>query len=258
MRLDKFLAQASIGSRKVVRNYVKDGYITVNEFIETDPAVEINEMEDQIQYLNEKVLHLGKLYYMFHKPKGCITARKDETNKTVMDYFQQENLQGIFPVGRLDKDTEGLLLITNDGEFNHKIMYPDKHVEKTYFFWAFGVLEQSDMDLLCRGIRIGIEETFVKAQKVSVETEGKYEDYQSLLLLEQTKTNRKIGRQQKVVSGYITICEGRKHQVKRMLKAVGCNVIYLKRISIGGLYLDETLKMGEYRELTKQEISLFL
>ena len=258
MRLDKFLAQASIGSRKNVRIYVKEGHITVNEFKIIDPAIEIKEDEDIIKYLDKQVQHLGKIYYMFHKPGGCITARKDDNNKTVLEYFNQDNLHGIFPVGRLDKDTEGLLLLTNDGEFNHKLMYPDKHVEKTYYFWAFGALDQSDLDSLQRGICIGEGEALAKAEKVIVEIAGIYEDYQELLSLENTKENRKIAKQQKVVSGYITISEGRKHQVKRMLRKVGCYVIYLKRISIGGLQLDENLKKGEYRELTKQEIELLL
>jgi 16S rRNA pseudouridine516 synthase len=193
---------------------------------------------------------------MFHKPRGCITARKDADNATVLDYFDANIAKGLFPIGRLDKDTEGLLLLTNDGEFSHRLMHPNKHVEKTYFFWAFGSLDYSAVEHLKEGVIIEEGEALAKAISVEVETEGSYLELKDKMDQEKVKEIRKNPCQQQVVSGYLTISEGRKHQVKRMLKAVGCYVVYLKRVSIGGLALDESLKEGQYRELTEDELRI--
>jgi 16S rRNA pseudouridine516 synthase len=255
MRLDKFLAEASVGSRKIVRTFVKEGLVTVNQQKILNPAIDIDENADVIQYLSNRVRHTGKVYYMFHKPAGCVTARKDADNKTVFDYLDVDHRKGVFPVGRLDKDTEGLLLLTNDGEFNHRLMYPDKHVEKTYYFWAFGSLDEEAKRRLKLGIDIGEDKALAKAIEIEVEEEGMYQDLYSKMNTENRKEIRMNPKQQPVISGYLTISEGRKHQVKRMLKAVGCYVVYLKRISIGGLVLDETLEKGHYRALTEQEIN---
>lgn len=259
MRLDKFLSEASVGTRKIVRNYVKEGKVTVNDHEILEPAAEIEENTDVIRYLGKEVVQTGKIYYMFNKPAGCVTARKDLKSKTVLDYFDVDNMNGLFHVGRLDKDTEGLLLMTNDGDFNHRIMYPNKHVEKTYFFWAFGSLDLEAQEHLKTGIMIGEDEALAKAVRIDVVDEGLYQDLIDKMNIEKIKEIRINPNQQWVVSGYLTISEGRKHQVKRMLKAAGCYVVYLKRVSIGGLKLDETLKKGQYRELTEQEIrSLFI
>jgi len=262
MRLDKFLALASVGTRKIVRNYVQKGMVTVNDLQIVIPATEVNENLDVVRYLGEKVARPGKIYYMFHKPAGCITARKDANSKTVLDYFDVDNMDGLFPVGRLDKDTEGLLLLTNDGEFNHRLMYPDKHVEKTYFFWAFGSLDFKALELLKTGISIGDDEALAKAIKIEVKEEGLYQELKDKMNFDKInihkiKDIRRNSYEQLVVSGYITISEGRKHQIKRMLKAAGCFVIYLKRVSIGALPLDELLERGQYRKLTDQEINTF-
>ena len=148
MRLDKFLAQSSIaaGRTKEVRTYIKDGMVKVNGDVITEPAVEVDESFDIIEYLGIVVAYTGKVYYMFNKPTGYITARKDTVRKIVFDFFDDINMNGVFHVGRLDKDTEGLLLLTNDGEFEHELMHPQKHVEKTYFFWALGALEKENME----------------------------------------------------------------------------------------------------------------
>ena len=258
MRLDKFLAEAGIGAKKITRNHVKDGKVTVNGVIIANPATEICEITDEIRYLDQVVIHTGRVYYMFHKPDGCITARQDDECKTVLDYFDKEHRNGLFPVGRLDKDTEGLLLLTNDGEFNHRLMYPDMHVEKTYYFWAIGALSDIDQERLRVGISIGEDELPAKAIRIVVEKQGNVQEFQDELKIYNRKDIRINPYHQPVVGGYITISEGRKHQVKRMLKAVGCYVVYLKRIQIGGLRLDETLEKGNYRELTEMEImSLF-
>lgn len=258
MRIDKFLALSSVGTRKIVRNYVKEGKITVNEQLQVDPAMEIDENADVVKYLGEVIVQTGKVYYMFHKPAGCLSTRKDEDRKTVFDYFEQVNTKGLFPVGRLDKNTEGLLFFTNDGEFNHQLMYPEKHVEKTYFFWAFGSLDAEDKKQLETGICIGEEENLTKPAKIEVIKEGKYDELKAEMDIDDFINEKKNLYQQSVVSGYLTISEGRKHQVKRMLKAVGCYVVYLKRIAIGKVRLDETLEKGQWRVLTEEEIDMLI
>ena len=256
MRLDKFLAEASVGTRKKVRTYIKEGMVKVNgEFI-TEPAIEINEKTDIIEYLDEIVDYTGKVYYMFHKPAGCITARKDEINKTVFDYFHDINMNGVFHVGRLDKDTEGLLLFTNNGEFEHHLMHPQKHVEKTYYFCALGSLDEEDRKALEQGVYIGKGEILTKPAKIEVHKCGMYKEFRNEISIDKLDNINSNHYDQPVVSGYLTISEGRKHQVKRMLKAVGCFVVYLKRVSIGGLMLDESLKRGEYRFLEQDELQI--
>lgn len=254
MRLDKFLAESSVGRRKEVRTYVKEGIIKVNGEVITEPAVEINESFDVIEYLGKVVHYNGKVYYMFNKPTGCITARKDTVNKTVFDYFDDAHMNGVFHVGRLDKDTEGLLLFTNDGEFEHKLMHPQKHVEKTYFFWALGNLEEEDIKKLEQGVYIGKGEILTKPAKIEVDKCGMYKEFSHEMPIDNLDNIDSTHYNQPMVSGYLTISEGRKHQVKRMLKAVGCYVVSLKRISIGGLTLDESLNKGQYRSLTEEEV----
>lgn len=254
MRLDKFLAESSLGRRKIVREYIKNGLVKVNGEIITIPATEINEDIDNIQYLNKSILYTGKVYYMFHKPANCITATKDTVNKTVFDFFRDINMKGVFHVGRLDKDTEGLLLLTNDGEFEHHLMHPKKHVEKTYFFWALGSLGDEDKKKLEQGIYIGKDEILTKPAKIKVHKCGMYKDFKNEIQSTNLNNIDSERYNQPVVSGYLTISEGRKHQVKRMLKTVGCYVVYLKRISIGGISLDYTLEKGQYRDLTENEI----
>lgn len=253
MRLDKFLAESFIGNRKKVRAYIKEGTVRVNGEIVTEPAIQVNENSDIIKYLDKTVTYTGKVYYMFHKPAGCITARKDADNKTVFDFFD-DNMSGVFHVGRLDKDTEGLLLLTNDGEFEHQLMYPEKHVEKKYFFWALGSLDEGDIKQLEQGVYIGQGEILAKPAKIEVHKSGGYKELKHEMAIENLFNMDSNQYNQPVVSGYLTISEGRKHQVKRMLKAVGCYVVYLKRVSIGGLTLDESLEKGQYRFLTELEI----
>lgn len=255
MRLDKFLAQSAIGKRKDVRIYIKEGKVRVNEEVVVIPSTEIDEALDVVRYLDKVVDYNEKVYYMFNKPAGCITAKKDKIQKTVFDFFRDVNMDGVFHVGRLDKDTEGLLLFTNDGEFEHKLMHPKKHIDKTYFFWALGSLSEEDINALEEGVYINKGEILTKPAKVKVQKSGLYKDFKHELYssnVDKSKYN------QPVVSGYLTISEGQKHQVKRMLKTVGCHVIYLKRVAVGNLKLDETLEMGNYRALTESEIEVLL
>ena len=258
MRLDKFLAESAIGTRKVVRNYIKEGTVKVNGDVITEPAIEINEGSDIIEHMGTVVAYTGKVYYMFNKPAGYITARKDTVNKTVFDFFDDVNMNGVFHVGRLDKDTEGLLLFTNDGEFEHKLMYPQKHVEKTYYFWALGSLDEEDKKQLEQGIYIGKGEILTKPAKIEVQRCGMYKTLKHEMAIKELQNIDSNHYDQPVISGYLTISEGRKHQVKRMLKAVGCHVVYLNRVSIGGLMLDESLEKGQYRLLTEMEIKNLL
>ena len=256
MRLDKFLAQSSfaVGRTKKVRIYIKEGLVKVNGDVVTEPEIEIDESSDVIEYLGKVVAYTGKVYYMFNKPNGYITARKDTVRKTIFDFFDEVNMNGVFHLGRLDKDTEGLLLLTNDGEFEHQLMYPKKHVEKSYFFWALGSLDKEDEELLERGIYIGKDEVITNPAKIEVKDKGMYKEFKHDMPIENLRKIDSNRYDQPVVSGYLTISEGRKHQVKRMLKAVGCYVVYLKRVSIGGLKLDESLEKGQYRSLTEMEI----
>lgn len=256
MRLDKFLAQSAVGKRKEVRLYVKEGKVKVNNIIVEEPSMEIDENSDNVQYLCETIEYVKQVYYMFHKPMGCITATSDDTHKTVFDFLSKENAKGIFHVGRLDKDTEGLLLLTNDGEFDHNLMDPKKHVSKTYFFWAIGSLDYQDINNLQDGVKIIQGTVLTKPAKIEVCDSGKYEEFKNDI---DRLCNKELNiNNQPVVSGYLTISEGCKHQVKRMLKAVGCYVVYLKRVSIGSVKLDESLKKGEYRLLTEAEIQRLL
>lgn len=260
MRLDKFLAEsaATVGRREKVRTYIKEGMVKVNGDVITDPTIEINESSDVIECLGKVVAYTEKVYYMFNKPAGYITARKDTARSTVFDFFEDVNMNGVLHVGRLDKDTEGLLLFTNDGEFEHQLMYPEKHVEKAYFFWALGSLDKEARKQLEQGIFIRNDEIQTKPAKIEVEKCGMYKEFKhesgigNLYNIDSNQYN------QPVVAGYLTISEGRKHQVKRMLKAAGCYVVYLKRVSIGGLRLDEALEKGQYRLLTEVEIKKLL
>ena len=165
---------------------------------------------------------------MLNKPPGVLTAVKDNNYKTVMDIMDVTPKEGLFPVGRLDKDTEGLLLITNDGELSHNLLSPKKHVNKTYYVELNGELIDSDIDLFAKGLDIG-EKNITKPAKLAILS----------------------GRNR----AYITITEGKYHQVKRMFQAIGLTVTFLKRISMGSLILDKNLKSGGYRKLTEEEIS---
>lgn len=256
MRLDKFLVESFLGTRKQVRLEILNGKVKVNDKILLDPAVDIDENTDKVEYEGTKVVYPGKLYYMFHKPSGCITARSDAMHKTVFDYIEEPLRKGLFAVGRLDKDTEGLLLLTNDGEFDYHLMHPTNHVAKTYFFWALGTLEPGDVRQIEEGLLLEGEDEITKPAKLKILKSGSYKDLSKEIPIADENNMTLNGYQQSVVSGYLTITEGRKHQVKRMLKAVGCYVVYLKRCSIGEVTLDPNLEKGTYRPLREEEVYL--
>lgn len=193
--------------------------------------------------------------YLFYKPKGCVTARRDALKKTVMDYFPEEFRDRFHPVGRLDLDTEGLLLITDDGKLDQQLLLPDRHVSKRYFFCCLGNIDEQKAEKLENGIELYHKN--VEARPAIYEPCGHDKIKNCLSLIpEHFRAKWMRNPDGDVTSGYLTITEGKKHQVKLMIKSLGCRVFYLKRVSIGDLTLDESLKPGEYRELTEEELAL--
>lgn len=228
MRLDKYLTNQGIGSRSQVKALIKSKKVFVNNVLENKPERHIDENNDIVSLDGVNLEYNQFYYYMLNKPPGVLTAVKDNNYKTVMDIMDVTPKEGLFPVGRLDKDTEGLLLITNDGELSHNLLSPKKHVNKTYYVELNGELIDSDIDLFAKGLDIG-EKNITKPAKLEILS----------------------GRNR----AYITITEGKYHQVKRMFQAIGLTVTFLKRISMGSLILDKNLKSGGYRKLTEEEIS---
>lgn len=188
--------------------------------------------------------------YMFNKPKGCVTARRDDNHKTVMDYFPEDIRKKCFPVGRLDKDTEGLLLITDDGKYLDSLMTPDKKVTKKYEFWAYGAIDENKLDNLRNGIDIGRgREEITFPCQITILCQGEYSEYKDEMIRVGCEEINHKGEHQKVVKGEIVIIQGKKHQVRRMLRAVGCYIVWLRRTAIGDILLDEELQPGEYMEI---------
>lgn len=229
MRLDKFLTELGVGTRSEVKKFLKAGQVTVNGEKATKPEQKIDENKDVVSYQGKILAYQQFEYYLFHKPAGCVTAVTDAMHKTVMDYMKDLARKDLVPVGRLDIDTEGLLLITNDGQLSHELLSPTKHVPKTYFAKIDGIVTEEDVNLFAEGVDIG-EKKLTKPAKLEI-------------LVSDTVSEIEL-----------TISEGKFHQVKRMFEAVGKKVVYLKRISMGNLVLDETLLPGEYRPLTETEI----
>lgn len=239
VRLDKFLADSGRGTRSEVKKYIQKGLVQVNDMTVKKPEQKIDPERDSVLLKGERVEAEPEfVYYLLHKPAGCVSATEDRNDRTVMDYVPSGR-KGLFPVGRLDKDTEGLLLITNDGMLAHELLSPARHVEKTYFLRAEGIVTEDDRIRLERGVDIGEEKPTLPARaEILKRTGGDSGDLgpgcTELLL---------------------SICEGKFHQVKRMMEAVGKPVIYLKRVSMGPLTLPEDLKKGECRPLTEQEVT---
>ena len=231
MRLDKFLSEMATESRSELKKMIKKGLVKVNGEIIKDPSVHIDENNDEIS-LNGKVLEYKKfVYFMLNKPQGVVSAVKDNFHKTVIDLLNDEDKKkGIFPVGRLDIDTEGLLILTNDGEFSHNLLAPNKHVSKKYYAKVEGELVNDAVKRCSDGIDIGTEEEpeVCKSAELEIISEDKEE---------------------KISEVYLTISEGKFHQVKRMIKKLGGEVVYLKRLSMGKYELDDNLKLGEYKSL---------
>lgn len=246
MRLDKFLANSGIGTRKEVKIILKKGKITVNEKIVKDAKIQIDEIKDNVKIEGEKITYKPFVYIMMNKPSGVISATEDGKHKTVIDLLcEKYKNYKVFPVGRLDIDTEGLLLLTNDGVLAHNLLSPKKHVDKKYYVELKEPLTIEKKKILENGIKL--EENFVtKKAKIEIIDKDKVKD-----------KNKNIDIN-KVNSVFITISEGKFHQVKRMFKFVENEVLYLKRVKMGKLLLPEDLKLGEYRELSEEEMNLIL
>lgn len=251
MRLDHFLALSQVGTKKKVREIIYNGEITLNGITCMIPATTINPSIDCVTHKGVS-LSITPVYYVLHKPQNCLTVR-DSQFHTVFDCLSEVDTPGLFAVGRLDKDTEGLLFLTNDGAFSNQLMSPHHHISKTYTFLALGSLTSEDKKLLENGMDIG-RTSMTKPAQVRVIKEGIYVDLSSEIGLNKMKRIKKQPHNQPAFIGEIIISEGKKHQVKRMLRGVHCPIIYLKRIAIGGYHLPSSLALGEYIKITKKEL----
>ena len=230
MRLDKYLCETGFGTRSQVKDLLKKGQVMVNGGVVKKPELKINETTDQILCQGKKASYQKNIYLMLHKPAGVVSATEDNREKTVLDLVRPEDRKnGLFPVGRLDKDTEGLLLLTDDGELAHRLLSPKKHVDKTYYAKIDGQVTEEHVKQFREGLDIGDEKKTLPAV-LTILLSGPVSEIE------------------------VTIHEGRFHQIKRMFEAVGCKVTYLKRLSMGSLVLDETLPPEEYRPLTEAEL----
>lgn len=234
MRLDRMLANMGYGSRKEVRHIIRSKHVTVNGKISNNQGEHINPEKDIVQVNGETVHYRENIYIMLNKPSGYISATEDGRHQTVIDLISNDYLHfKLFPVGRLDLDTVGLLLLTNDGQLAHQLTSPNRGVEKTYYAKVRGVVDETDVEKFAKGVILddGYE---TKPGNLEVITSDQTSEIQ------------------------LTITEGKYHQVKRMFASVGKEVIYLKRIRMGDLHLDESLREGEYRELNEKELSYCL
>lgn len=229
MRLDKYLSEMNVAPRSVLKQMIRKGQVLVNGSPVKKPETKVEPGKDVILAEGVEIPYYEVEYWLLHKPGGVVTATRDNREKTVMDLLPQVRRSDLSPVGRLDKDTEGLLLITNDGVLSHRLLSPKKHVDKTYYADIDGVVTEETAEHFQQGVDIGDETLTAPAQ---------------LEILESGPVSRIR----------ITITEGRYHQIKRMFEAEGMTVTYLKRLSMGPLVLDEELPIGECRHLTEEEI----
>ena len=232
MRLDKFLSHTGYGTRKEVKGLLRKKCVLVNGAIITKGDT-ILKLETDTVTVNDEVVHYQQyIYLMLNKPSGYLSATEDNHQQTVIDLLDADSQRfSPFPVGRLDKDTEGLLLLTNDGDLAHFLLSPKKQVHKTYYAKVVGVMDEAD----------------VKAFNEGIILEDGYECLPAILdILSTTDDSSEV---------HITISEGKFHQVKRMVLACGKEVSFLKRLTMGSLKLDESLKLGEYRPLTEHELN---
>ena len=232
MRVDKLLSNVGVASRAELKKYCKQGLISVNGKVINNPGVQVDSESDDIRFNGEKIVYREFVYIMLNKPDGYISATYDKYDPIVLDLIDQSYLVfEPFPVGRLDKDTEGLLVLTNDGQLAHRVLSPKKHVPKTYYAKIQGKVTEEDILAFEKGVIL----------------DDGYETMPSQL---------KILKSDDMSEIELTIHEGKFHQVKRMFESVGKKVVYLKRLSMGKLILDENLSLGEYRELTDEEVKL--
>ena len=231
MRLDKFISTTTTLSRAEAKKVIKKGILINDKLIKT-PDYKIDEFKDKVIVNGNRLVYQKYVYIMMNKPKDTVSATEDAIERTVVDILRDEDrIYKVFPVGRLDKDTEGLMLLTNDGELAHKLISPKKDVEKKYYVEVSGELKNEHLKIIKEGV---ILEDGYRCRPARLE------------ILHSSEGNSKAN---------IFITEGKFHQVKRMMKSLGATVTYLKRLSIGSLKLDENLKLGEYRYLTDDELN---
>lgn len=231
-RLDKVLSNMGHGSRKEIKKIVKDGRIKVNDEVVLKNDLKVDPYVDEIYFDGEIIMYRKYIYLMMNKPQGLVSSTDDPLTDTVISLLSDEYLiYNPFPAGRLDKDTEGFILLTNDGKLSHDLLSPKKGVPKTYYVEVEGVVEEKHK-----------------------------EDFKNNIMLEDGYVTRpaklEIIKTDLISKVYLTIEEGKYHQVKRMFEALSMKVLYLKRVSMGPLSLDQSLNLGEYRELTKEEVFL--
>ncbi len=231
LRLDKYLADMGLGTRSEVKQAVRKGRVQVNGQTVREPEYKTETETDQVWFDGQPAAYREYEYYMLNKPAGVISASEDPRERCVVDLIESRKRKDLFPVGRLDKDTEGLLLITNDGGLAHRLLSPKKHVDKVYYARVQGRVTQEDAELFRRGVDIGEKKQTLPAE-LRILNAGEISEIE------------------------LTIREGKFHQVKRMFHAAGKEVLYLKRLQMGPLRLDESLKPGEYRTLNTQELDI--
>lgn len=235
MRIDKFLSNTGYGTRNEVKKLIKDKKVYVNNKLVLKTSQNINENIDKVEVDGILAKYKKYVYLMLNKPGDCISATTSYKEKTVIDYVPYEySHYELFPMGRLDKDTQGLLILTNDGKLSHEVLSPKHHVPKKYYAKIKGIVTKEDIKKFKEGLDIG-EKKLTK------------ESFLEILNINEKENTSEIE---------VTITEGKYHQVKRMFEAINCKVTFLKRIQMGQLMLDESLKLGEIRELEEFEVEL--
>lgn len=229
LRLDKYLADMGIGTRSEVKKAIGKGLVQVNGSVVKKTETKLDTDKDEVMYCSNPVSYAEYEYYMLNKPAGVISATQDKREQTVVDLIADRRRKDLFPVGRLDRDTEGMLLITNDGALAHRLLSPDKHIDKVYYARVRGAVTEKDAEVFRNGVDIGEDRPTLPAE-LHILSSGDESEIE------------------------LTIREGKFHQVKRMFQAVGKEVVYLKRLRMGPLSLDGTLKPGQYRKLTQKEL----
>lgn len=249
IRLDKYLADAGIGTRSQVKKYIKQGLIVVNGETANEPEQKITNGIDKVLFRGLEITVDDFEYYILNKPAGYVSATKDDISPTVMSLLDSSR-RDLFPVGRLDKDTEGLLLITNDGALAHKLLSPKHHVDKTYYAVIDRIINETEIDLFAKGLEIGDEDLNI-AMPAKLDSLNKPLEFVSSYyneFLNSTDHKNELG------FVLITINEGKYHQIKRMFQKVCRNVLYLKRLSMGNITLPENLEPGQYQKLSQEDI----
>lgn len=277
MRLDKFLADMGVGSRSDLKKAIRKSLVTVNGAVEKDPGAQVS-AEDHICFDGAEIRYAEQQYYMLHKPAGVLSASEDRRQTTVVDLINLNDelvRKDLFPVGRLDKDTEGLLIITNDGHLAHQLLVPKHHIDKTYYAIVTGTITEDDQRAFTRGIRYDEKLTALPATLRVLSTGKTVADLRRELGF--TATSERLLRTRLAGPAFIgaeehaditedslvseveiTIQEGKFHQIKKMVKALpgGKEILYLRRITMGALRLDPKLAPGEFRKLSEAEIKI--